>query len=710
MASSFRVFSVACLCVSAIACVPLGGFEFELEPQGPQGPQPLLRGPDVTRQGWEQILLDTPCNRTARKNLRRYASTAHMAGTAEDLEMAEFTRDKIRSYGLDAVIKPMDALLQFPVSRSLDLLDAAGRVKFKAPLIEDEISEDPTSGTQWRNMSFLAYAASGLATSQVVYANYGRPEDFDVLEQQGINVTGRIVLARYGECFRGLKVMNSQDRGAAAVLIYSDPADDGYTVGKTYPDGPWRPATSVQRGSVQFNSLCAGDPRRAASKLSPEEICGHAEDDLIPSIPAIPLSYHDALPILKDLGGPTAPASFRGTLPVTYRLGPSEGKVRLFVNSTKVVSPIWNVITTIPGSLSAADDQPVVVGNHRDAWVFGAADPNAGSSVMLEVAKSLGALLKAGWRPQRTIILASWSGEEYGLLGSTGWAESEADGVLKRASVYINTDVGVSGTMFKAAASPSVGRSLVRALAKVNDPVTGEPMDKVWTGKLGTLGSGSDYTVFLDHLGIASCDLSFAQNITGFGAYPYGVYHSIYDSYTWIEKEADPLFLYHVTLAKIINLLVFDFADSDQIPINLADTGKALQSYVAAVRDSHHHAAVDFSPLMVAANAYLNAAVAFHGSDASARSSRNDILGTAERSFLDKQGLPRRKWFKHILQAPGFYLGYAAKVFPGIDDALENNDLESARDLIRKAAALIQDAAAKISGALASQSMLETLQ
>ena len=300
-------------------------------------------------------------------------------------------------------------------------------------------------------MTFNGYAPSGDVTAPAVYANYGTPDDFDALAGAGVDVKGKVVLVRYGQCFRGLKAMNAQDRGASAVIIYSDPADDGYGRGTVYPDGPWRPASAVQRGSAQFMSLCAGDPfradeRYAAAGLSTESLCSYSANDTVPSIPVLPMSYGDAAPILAALGGAAAPTGFAGGIEgLEYTLGPSEGTVvRVTADNRFVTTPIWNVVATVPGSLPADEDQPVLLGNHRDAWVFGAADPNSGTAAMIEVARGLGALLEAGWRPKRTIKLLSWSGEEYGLLGSTGWGELNAE-ALKRAVAYLNIDVATSG-------------------------------------------------------------------------------------------------------------------------------------------------------------------------------------------------------------------------------------------------------------------------
>jgi len=679
-----------CLLVSFFkadfACVPISDVFFQVEDAGLDCCS--LRGSKLSE--WEKLALSVPRNTSAREWLRHYASTEHMAGTEGDLKMAEWTVEMMSSFGLQSEIVPMDVLLSYPMSRSLELITDSGEVEFHAPLTEKKLTMDPTSGTIYRNMTFLAYAASGKAETEFIYANYGRPEDFDVLQKAGVKIEERIVLVRYGMCFRGLKIMNAQARKAKAVIIFSDPKDDGFSLGKTYPEGPWRPPTSVQRGSAQFNSLCAGDPARAASGFNTKEVCGYEQEEVIPSIPAIPISHHDAEPFLKTLQGPAAPESFQGGLNFTYRLGPSKARARLSVNNKRFISKIWNVVTTIKGvQHGTPEDKPIILGNHRDAWVFGAADPNSGSSIMLEVGRTLGKLLQKGWKPKRTIVIASWSGEEFGLLGSTGWGEAMSQTLLKNAAVYINTDVGVSGQAFFASASPSLGKAILRAVSKVHDPVSGKSLSEVWNKRLGTLGSGSDYTVFLDNLGIASMDLRFGHpGEKQGGAYPYGTYHSTFDSFTWIETQADPMYQCHVAMAQLITLLAIDFASSSSLPIVLTDHGKALGAYVAHVEKLPGGETLDFQPLKKSIELYI---------EASSKSSFNDkVLIENERLFLDENGLPRRKWFKHILQAPGLFLGYEAKVFPAISEAIEIQNEEEAQNLIVRYSAIIREAALRL--------------
>jgi len=672
------VFAVNIFARKVLACEHLGGFGFDIKYMNHE----LGQQSSCQLNFAEEVVLSVPNNDTARKNLRHYASIEHMAGTSGDLQMAQWTQKKMKEYGLEnSKLHTMDALLSYPISRHLELVDKNQEIKFRAPLSEKPLESDPTSNTVWRNMTFLAYTPSGeVSKKQLVYANYGKPEDFDVLEREGIDVKDKVVIVRYGQCFRGLKIMNSERRGAAAVLIYNDPQDDGYRVGKVYPEGPWRPETSVERGSAQFNSLCPGDPQRAHGSKSTEEICGYKPSEVIPKIPAIPISYHDAIPLLKSLGGKTVQKDWIGGLTdrLEYRYGPSIDTVNLKTNNTMTVTPIWNVITTIKGSLPAHLDRPVILGNHRDAWVFGAADPNSGSSIMLEVGRAFGTLVRSGWRPKRTIIIASWSGEEYGLLGSTGFGEEFEHTLLAKAAVYINVDVGVSGRTFVASASHSLSRELLEVTRKVTDPSTKKRLSDVWDLKVSTLGSGSDYTVFIDKLGIPSFDLRFMPE----NKKPYGTYHSIYDSYTWIETQADPSMEYHVLLAQICGLLALDFADSLILPISPHDQALAIRQYVQELEEMN---IPGLAKLKKAVEYLHEAALEFSNDDSIDLTTKNEILGMLERKFLDEKGLPKRKWFKHVLQAPGLYLGYSPEVFPGIQQAFSEKDEWLLRSETRRA-------------------------
>eukprot|EP00301_Raphidiophrys_heterophryoidea_P002246 c11052_g1_i1.p1 GENE.c11052_g1_i1~~c11052_g1_i1.p1 ORF type:complete len:704 (+),score=173.11 c11052_g1_i1:37-2148(+) len=653
----------------------------------------------------EDMFLSVPSSESAKASLWHYTRNPHVAGTQGDKDLAYWTRDQMRSLGLDSEVVSVNVSLTYPVRRSLQLQDEAGQVIYTASLSEDILAQDNTSDTIWRNLTFNGYAPSGKSKAPLVYANFGRPEDFDALEQNNVSVSGSIVIVRYGSCFRGLKAMNAEKRGAIGTIIYSDPAQDGYAKGPVYPAGPWRPSSSVQRGSVQFNSLCAGDPNRAY--LGPSatfDLCGYEPNALVPQHPVIPISYGDALPLLQALGGPVAPSSFQGALNATYRLGPSLLLVDLETENEFVPStPIWNVVTTIPGTLSAEDDRHVLIGNHRDAWVFGAADPNSGSAALIEIAKGFAALLQSGWQPDRTLVLLSWSGEEYGLLGSTAWAEVNAPDLYNKALVYLNVDVGVSGDKFSASGTPALESAVLNVLQKVQDPLRAVPLAEVWDKDYGVLGSGSDYTVMLDNLGIASVDLGFDNGGS------YGTYHSTYDSFDWVATQADPTFQYHKAIAQVWGLLALRLATASVLPFNHTAQADAIDQYIATVqRQLPNPAPVSLAPLATATASYRSAAANVsqlveslslaHSSSEPAVASLNDRLAFTERRFLSRDGLPGRKFFKHVLQAPGLYLGYGADVLPGVTQAVQDANWDLAAAQVQVAAQCITDAALYLAG------------
>ena len=463
----------------------------------------------------------------------------------------------------------------------------------------------------------------------------------------------------------------------------------------------------MQRGSVQFNTLCAGDPARAyLGPSGTRDVCGYDRTDLIPSIPVLPISYGDAEPILAGLGPstPLAPPGFKGGLDLAYRLGPTRLAARMDVRNREAPStPIWNVVTRVRGAQhGSAADRPVLLGNHRDAWVFGAVDPNSGTATMLELGRGLGKLVGSGWVPRRSVYLLSWSGEEFGLLGSTAWGEIEGSWLAKQAVAYVNVDSGVSGANLGVSATPALGAAIRAAAADVADPSGGSVASR-WSGRVDTLGSGSDYTVFLDHLGIASADLAFSGD--------YGVYHSAYDSFDWMLTQGDPLFLYHVAMARLWGLLALRLADAVVLPFDHTDQAAALRSYqsdLQRIADASGHT-FDFTALTAAVDAYVDAAHAVGACARRAATERradaelNERLAMTERRFLTRDGLPRRPWFKHVLQAPGFYLGYAPDSLPGAAQAVRDGDWALAQAQIGVAAEAIAAAAEFLGGGGAEQ-------
>jgi N-acetylated-alpha-linked acidic dipeptidase len=677
----------------------------------------------------EQVFLSAPQAESARQNLRFITSLPHVAGTDGDAITADFVQQKFVAAGISNVTQfHLNVLLNYPQSPphvSLLVSSARNNTRFvQANLSEDVLEMDDTSDVIWRNHTFHGYSPSGTVSgAPLVYANYGRPQDFEALRKAGVRVQGCVVIVRYGKCFRGLKVMNAQERGALAVIIYSDPANDGFQQGTVYPNGPWRPSFGVQRGSVQFNSKCAGDPLRADSRYGEKtvnDICGVSSyTELIPSIPSVPMSYGDAIQFLKLLGGKSAKEvggdDFCGGLDIEYTVGPSKDSfINLKVDNRKEIRSIPNVVAVIPGTLALEEEQdmPILLGNHRDAWVYGAADPNSGTASLIEVANGLGALLKTGWKPKRTIMLLSWSGEEYGLLGSTGFAELNQD-IIKRAAAYLNVDTVVSGDILSVALTPSLATVWEMVLDDLNasdkhkTSFANAPLGEIVDGNTNwimnhpeerMLGSGSDYTVFLDHYGISSVDFSFGKKTT------YGQYHSIYDSFAWMDtyggSDGKPgsSFDLMAFASKIWGLLALRLADSDLIPFDHEVQGKALTQYAKSIAELQIK--LDLSKLQEAIKDYRKAAFDLHSNcekNATDASTCNEKLGLAERQFLAKEGLPRRPWFKHVLQAPGMYLGYAAEAFPGIQQAIEMNDADLAQAQVELAATQVEAAASFLS-------------
>src|SRR5215207_4466601 len=535
---------------------------------------------------WEERFRAVPNQKSAREHLRRLTLEQHIAGTKEDYDTAIYVRDQLRSYGLSADLKEYEVWLNYPKTPSVVELITTRRQRLSVN--EAVVPGDPSSSHPKISPLFNGYSASGDVTAPVVYANYGLPNDYDDLKKAGVDVKGKIVLVRYGNSFRGVKAKVAEQNGAVGCIIYSDPEDDGYMQGDVFPKGPWRPVASGQRGSVQYlfdypgDPLTPGKPAIAGTpRLKPEEAT-----NLTP-IPTQPIAYDVARTILSQLKGPPRPRDFQGGLPFAYHVGGTgDVKVRLKTDMDYKIRKIWNVVARIDGS--EEKDRWIILGNHRDACVFGAVDPNSGTSAMLEVGKGLGQLLKQGWKPRRTIILCSWDAEEYGLIGSTEWAEELAAELREKAVAYLNLDAAVSGAHFGASSVPSLWK-LMRAVTRdVKDPKTGKTVYQQWqdraredrseeekvTGgeaRISPLGSGSDYTPFLQHLGIASTDMGFNGD--------YGVYHSAYDSFYWMDHFGDPGFRYHVAAAQVWGTLAMRLADADGLSFDYTDYANQIRDF-----------------------------------------------------------------------------------------------------------------------------------
>jgi N-acetylated-alpha-linked acidic dipeptidase len=647
---------------------------------------------------WEEQFRAVPDSKSAREHLRRLTLVPHIAGTKEDYDTAVYVRDQLRSYGLAAELKEYDVWLNYPNTPTV--LELITNRRQKLSTHEAIVPGDPTSSNPKITPLFNGYSASGDVTGPVVYANYGLPGDYDALKKAGVDVKGKIVIVRYGNSFRGVKAKVAEDNGAIGCIIYSDPEDDGYMQGDVYPKGPWRPVASGQRGSVQYLFDYPGDPLTPGrpsipgeTRLKPEEATN------LTHIPVQPIAYDVARTILGQLKGPVRPDGFQGGLPFAYHVGgTNDVKVRLKTDMDYKIRKIWNVIARIDGN--EEKDRWVVLGNHRDAWVFGAVDPNSGSAAMLELGRGFAELSKRGWKPRRTIILCSWDAEEYGLIGSTEWAEELANDLKEKAVAYLNLDAAVSGAHFGASSVPSLWKLMRAATRDVKDPKTGKSIYQQWQdrarenrpeteqnpgeARILALGSGSDYTPFLQHLGVPSTDMGFNGD--------YGVYHSAYDSFYWMDHFGDPGFQYHVAAAQLWGTLAMRLADADGLSLDYTDYAHQVRDYfteamrLARIRDLAR--LLDEKAMTAAIDDFAKEAerVEKARQDAVRDSNRaklariNDALVRAERQFIDQRGLRGRVWYKHQIYAPGFYTGYAAQPLTDFRQALDDRNTTNAKE------------------------------
>jgi N-acetylated-alpha-linked acidic dipeptidase len=670
----------------------------------------------------EKQFLAVPDPKLAEEHLRILTQVPHMAGTVEDKATADYVAGKFRDAGLDTEIVEYKVWINYPLEISVDMTAPAG-VTMHGPTPE-HVSNDPFQDDPRIVMPFNGMSPSADVEADVVYANYGTPEDFDKLAKLGIDVKGKIVIVRYGQNFRGVKVFVAQERGAAGVIIYSDPADDGWRRGDKYPNGPWRPDTGVQRGSTGYMFEFPGDPTTpgvaAVPSLPDSQRISPEQSAQMPKIPVTPLSYQDIWPVLEHLGGPDSPREWQGSLPFTYHVGPGPAKLKMHLKQDYQFRTLWDVVGRVKGT--GLPDEWVVVGNHRDAWVYGAVDPNSGTAAMLESVHGVGALLKSGWKPKRTLIFASWDGEEEGLMGSTEWVEQH-EAELRNSPAYFNVDVAVSGTKFGASAVPCL-KQFVRDVTKVvpsakggtvyeawqksaqpeTAPATQSPTEAIGDSRrtpaaqvktdvpVGDLGSGSDYTAFLQHLGVPSSDVSSSG--------PYGVYHSVFDNFNWFKKFGDPDFIYEQQMARVLGLEAVRMADVDVLPYDYEEYGKEIVAYLDAAHkraeDKFGAHALDFDAVNAAARHFESAGAKMLGRQKNPPQDAtrlNQALLNAERALLVPQGLPHRPWFRHAIYAPGEYTGYAAVVIPGVNEALDKGDSERTREQLATLAAALERAA-----------------
>ena len=673
--------------------------------------------------------------------LKRLSARPHHLGSPYNKQNADFIASQFKSWGYDTKLEEFHVLFPTPKTR---IVEMTAPEKFTLRLNEPDLKEDATSGQQVEQLpSYNAYSIDGDVTGPLVYVNYGVPADYEELEKRGIDVKGKIVIARYGGSWRGIKPKVAAERGAIGCLIYSDPRNDGFYQGDVYPKGAWRNEHGVQRGSVMDMPLFPGDPltkgvgatkdaKRIATKSAPT----------LTKIPVLPISYSDALPLLRNLDGAVVPESWKGALPVTYHFGGRAPTVRLKLEFNWDVKPIYNVIARLPGA--DQPDQWIIRGNHRDAWVNGADDPLSGLVAMMQEAKAIGELRKSGWRPKRTIVYASWDAEEQGLIGSTEWAELHADELRRKAVAYINTDsngrgfLGMGGSHTLEKFINEVGKDVVDPQTKLtvweraraNQIVNGNATQRREATsrgdlRIGALGSGSDYTPFLQHLGIASLNIGFGGEDGG------GSYHSIYDSFDHYTRFGDPGLAYGIALAKICGRATLRLANAEVLPFeftNFADTVSGYANEVIGLADSMREDTksanqvisngmlkavqdptetfivpkakdpvpyLNFAPLQNAIARLNEGAKKYQFSKAASisaarRAELDRILYGSERLLTRSEGLPRRDWFRHQIYAPGFYTGYGVKTLPGIREAIEQRDWKEAQEQIEIAARTIE--------------------
>jgi len=635
--------------------------------------------------------------------LERMAKVPHHAGSPASQAVAEYALGLFKEFGLDAHIEHFEALIPYPAARTLEMVSP---VKFRAALKEPGVSGDSYSTNPTQLPTYNAYSGSGDVTAPVIYVNYGIPEDYDYLAKQGIDVKGKIVIARYGKSWRGTKPKVAYEHGAVGCLIYSDPRDDGYYQGDVYPKGPMRPPDGVQRGSVMDMPLGVGDPLSPgwASEKGSKRL-SIAEATTLMKIPVMPISYADATPLLQNLGGPVAPEGWRGALGFTYHIGPGPATAHFKLDFDNSTRPLHDVIAMIPGS--TYPDQWIIYGNHHDGWVNGAHDPLSGAVSLMETARALATLRKEGWKPKRTIVLALWDGEEFGLLGSTEWAEKHQDELSKKAVVYINSDSNSKGTL-NASGSHTLEKFMSEVLRDLKDPESGKSLLEINRNRrggrggeageepqqpgfhLGALGAGSDYVAFIDHLGVASLNLGFGGQNLG------GVYHSIYDDPEWFERFADPGFTYGAALSQVTATTLLRLADAPLLPFEFGAFWSTVSRYTEEIKKLAG-SKVDLQPLLKQlaktdsdAKEYEAALSTAVSRSDSRLEKANQTLFETERALILSKGLPGRDWYRHQIYAPGMYTGYGVKTLPGIREAAEASRWDEANREVQDAAQVVQ--------------------
>ncbi len=650
-----------------------------------------------------------------KEHLRFLTKEPHIAGTKENYDLALYVRDKFKEFGLEEVeLVEYQVLLSYPKDIVVEMVEPTS---FRATLKEEGYAVDKDSSNSKVSIGFNAYSISGEITAPVVYAHGGDPEDYDKLLKMGIDIKGKIALVRYSEpySYRGFKALTAQHRGAAGLLIYSDPKDDGYARGDVFPDGPWGPASHIQRGGIPFDFIVPGDPLTPGWASIPEaKRLKPGESEILPKIMAVPLSHKEARPLLENLRGPAVPPEWQGGLPFTYHVGPGPTEVHLKVEMESPVGSIWNVVGKIKGR--EEPEKWVVLGNHRDAWVYGAVDPSSGTAALLGLAQNLGRLAKEGHRPKRTIVFCNWDAEEITLTGSTEWAEQYADKLKKDGVVYVNVDSAVSGPNFGATAVPSLRDSILQITQEVADPLSGKPIyDAIKTRqgrnrRGGTefietrVGSGSDHTAFLNFVCMPVIGMGFEG--------PYGVYHSQYDDFYWMSHFGDPQFGYHATMATIWGMTALRLANAQIYPFDYEAYAREIGSYVKEIESqAEKPISSDLNRLSGRIESFQKTAHELNGqverllSNGSPGSpeilqSLNAALMQTERDFGFPGGIPKRPWYKHLIYACKF--NYHPEVIPGITEAVEEKDWVRAKEQISLLDKAVSNADGTLQAALAN--------
>ena len=650
--------------------------------------QPPLRG--FPQEEWkshrelEEKARTIPQPERIRTYMEHMASRPHAVGSPASKSVADYTAAQLRDWGYDVRVEKFEALLPYPTARSLEMI---APIHYKAELKEPALSEDKDTADPTQLPTFNAYSSNGDLTAPIVYVNYGVPEDYEFLKKQGIDVRGKIVLTRYGKSWRGVKPKLAQDHGAVGCLIYSDPREDGYFQGDAYPKGPTRPEQGVQRGSVMDMALYPGDPLTPgwASEAGAKRLPLSEAKSLL-KIPVLPISWGDARPLLEQLGGLVAPEDWRGALPFTYHVGPGPATVHLKLDFDWTNKPLYDVIATLPGTVFK--DQWILYGNHHDAWVNGASDPASGAAALMETARTLSILHRQGWQPKRTIVFALWDGEEFGLVGSTEWAEKHIEELQRKAAVYINSDSNGPGTINVAGSHTleTFMREVLRDLPDLGIPRSRPEGEKGKPGegrgrrglRMGALGAGSDYVAFLDHLGVASMNMAFNGSDAG------GVYHSIYDTLAWFRRFSDGDLAYGRALAQATTTTILRLSDASILPFEFNALWRTVDGYLTDIDKEAQKGSgtvdlrelrMQLGSLNIAARAYEEELAGWNRRGSTLPPEKltklNEVLEHAEQALLLPEGLPGREWYRHSLYAPGLYTGYGAKTLPGVREAAE---------------------------------------